>query len=247
MGVTKDSESPPGGDIRKTAGRKPHGVLEEAAHFANMAKLFDRLDAQAAGAIVRVGVDLWASFGFVAAQEGRATAVVIALLEAAGAAGALSIAVAAYADALIDREMVKARHSPTYTNRFCVVEGKLTIDGSPQGFTGWRDRPYYDPVGGYEPGYSGYSGYPAVTREQVLDTMDWVYANDVQLLTHSNGEASHDLMITALEEAQAKHSAGDRRHVLIHGQFLRRDQVAAFDELAAVPPLFPKPTFYCGD
>jgi predicted amidohydrolase YtcJ len=244
MGITKDSDSPPGGVIRKTADGEPDGVLEEAAHFANMAKLFDRLDAQAAGAIVKAGVDLWASFGFTTAQEGRATPEVIALLEAAGAAGALSIDVAAYADVLIDREMVKAKYAPTYTNRFRVAGGKLTIDGSPQGFTGWRDRPYYDPVGDYEPGYAG---YPAVTREQVLDTMDWVYANDVQLLTHSNGEASHDLMIAALKDAEAKHGAGDRRHVLIHGQFLRRDQVASFDELDIVPSLFPMHTFYWGD
>lgn len=34
---------------------------------------------------------------------------------------------------------------------------KLTIDGSPQGFTAWRDRPCYDPVGSYPPGYAGYS------------------------------------------------------------------------------------------
>ena len=244
MGITADSESPPGGVIRKTADGEPDGVLEEAAHFANMAKLFDRLDAQAAGAIVKAGVDLWASFGFTTAQEGRATPEVIALLEAAGAAGALSIDVAAYADVLIDREMVKAKYAPTYTNRFRVAGGKLTIDGSPQGFTGWRDRPYYDPVGDYEPGYAG---YPAVTREQVLDTMDWVYANDVQLLTHSNGEASHDLMIAALAEAEAKYGGGDRRHVLIHGQFLRRDQVASFDALNIIPSLFPMHTFYWGD
>ena len=34
---------------------------------------------------------------------------------------------------------------------------KLTIDGSPQGFTALRDRPYYAPVGNYPPGYSGYA------------------------------------------------------------------------------------------
>ena len=29
---------------------------------------------------------------------------------------------------------------------------KLTIDGSPQGFTAWRDQPYYKPVGNYPTG-----------------------------------------------------------------------------------------------
>ena len=48
---------------------------------------------------------------------------------------------------LIDRTYIKANQSNTYTNRFRVAGAKLTIDGSPQGFTAWRDRPYYKPVG----------------------------------------------------------------------------------------------------
>jgi predicted amidohydrolase YtcJ len=35
--------------------------------------------------------------------------------------------------------------------------------------------------------------------------------------------------------------------VLIHGQFLREDQVAAFDRLGIFPSLFPMHTFYWGD
>ncbi len=44
-----------------------------------------------------------------------------------------------------------------YKNRFRVAGAKLTIDGSPQGFTAWRDRPYYAPVGDYPVGYCGLS------------------------------------------------------------------------------------------
>ncbi len=98
---------------------------------------------------------------------------------------------------------------------------KLTIDGSPQGFTAWRDRPYFKPVGNYPPGYAG---YPAATAEQVRDAIDWAYENKIQILTHSNGEAASDLLIANLKAATEKHGAGDRRPVLIHGQFLREDQ-----------------------
>ena len=53
------------------------------------------------------------------------------------------------------REAIKEEVSSEYNHRFRVAGAKLTIDGSPQGFTAWRDRPYYDPVGDYPPGYSG--------------------------------------------------------------------------------------------
>ena len=95
---------------------------------------------------------------------------------------------------------------------------KLTIDGSPQGFTAWRDRPYYKPVGNYPPGYAGYA---AATPKQVGDAIDWAFANNIQILTHANGEAASDQLIAYIDAVTRKYGAGDRRPVLVHGQFLR--------------------------
>jgi len=145
---------------------------------------------------------------------------------------------------LVDRELIKREVSRTYKNRFRVAGAKLTIDGSPQGFTAWRDRPYYDPVGNYPPGYRG---YPAATAEQVGDAIDWAFANNIQILTHANGEAASDQLIANIDAATKKHGGGDRRPVLIHGQFLREDQVDSFKRLGIMPSLFPMHTFYWGD
>ena len=121
---------------------------------------------------------------------------------------------------------------------------KLTIDGSPQGFTAWRDRPYYKPVGNYPPGYSGYA---AATPEQVGDAVNWAYENDIQIITHANGEAASDQLIAYIAESQANHGRENRRSVLIHGQFLRKDQVVSLNRLEIMPSLFPMHTFYWGD
>ncbi len=88
---------------------------------------------------------------------------------------------------------------------------------------------------------------PAVTAEQVFGVVDWTYANRIQLLTHANGEAASDQLIAALRTAESKHGRGDRRPVLIHGQFLREDQVDAYKQLDVIPSLFPMHTFYWGD
>lgn len=130
-------------------------------------------------------------------------------------------------------------------NRLRVAGAKLTIDGSPQGFTAWRDRPYYKPVGDYP---SGYAGYPAVKTDEALDAVDWAFANDIQLLTHANGEAASDLLIAAITVGELKYGPGnDRRPVLIHGQFLREDQIDAYKRLGVTLSLFPMHTFYWGD
>jgi hypothetical protein len=103
---------------------------------------------------------------------------------------------------------------------------KLTIDGSPQGFTALRDRPYYDPVGAYPPGYAGYA---AATMEQVFDAIDWAFENGIQILTHANGEGASDMLIAAHRAATEEAPRCRPRPVLIHGQFLREDQVAAYN------------------
>ena len=82
----------------------------------------------------------------------------------------------------------------------------------------------------------------------MIDGINWAYANDIQIITHANGEAALDLLIAASTLAQLKNGAGkDRRPVLIHGQFLREDQVDTFKRLGVLPSLFPMHTFYWGD
>jgi predicted amidohydrolase YtcJ len=244
--IGADTADPAGGVIRRRAGTKePDGVLEESAFFGNLMKVFARLGPDGVKELVRAGGALWASFGYTTAQEGRATPGSVAILRQVADEGRLAIDVAAYPDILVDRDFIRQNVSSVYANRFRVAGAKLTIDGSAPAFTAWRDRPYYAPVGDYP---KGYAGYPAITPEQAVDAVAWAYANDVQLLAHANAERASDLLIAAHTLAGMKHpQLKDRRHVLIHGQFLREDQVDAFQRLNVIPSLFPMHTFYWGD
>jgi hypothetical protein len=243
-GITKDSQDPAGGIIRRGPDGEPDGVLEETAHFPAVMKLLTKIGVDGAKAMARAGAQLWASFGYTTAQEGRSTPGSVKVMQEVAAEGGFPIDVATYPDILIDRDFIAANQSEEYENRLRVAGAKLTIDGSPQGFTAWRDRPYYKPVGDYPPGYAGYA---AASNDEVVDAVNWSYANNIQLLTHANGEAASDLLIAAIDTAQQKHGKDDRRPVLIHGQFQREDQVASFDRLDVFPSLFPMHTFYWGD
>lgn len=165
-------------------------------------------------------------------------------LRAIDAEGKLPIDVVAYPDVLEAREFIGANVSKDYDGNVRVGGCKLTIDGSPQGFTALRDRPYYDPVGDYPPGYLGYS---AITMEQTQEAVDWCYENGIQIITHANGEGASDMLIAAIGAAQEKYGDPGNRPVLIHGQFLREDQVDSFNRLGVFPSLFPMHTFYWGD
>lgn len=243
--ITAETDNPTGGVIQRRAdGKEPNGVLEETAAFPLLLKLLGRVGMEGSAIFAKAGAELWARFGYTTAQDGRTMPGGLTTLKAVAAENGFKIDVVSYPDVLVDRDQIKREASPTYKNRFRVAGAKLTIDGSPQGFTAWRDRPYYKPVGNYPPGYAG---YPAATTEQVEDAIEWAYINDIQIITHANGEAASDQLIAFVRAAVEKHGQGDRRPVLIHGQFLREDQVDSLNGLGIIPSLFPMHTFYWGD
>jgi len=246
-GFDSGSKNPPGGVIRRQqGGNDPNGVLEETPHFMALVKLLSAVDAHGAQTMFKAGLDMISSYGYTTAQEGRATIGQSELMKSTADTGGLEIDVVVYPDVLTEgaKAFIKQNHSTRYRNRLRIGGAKLTIDGSPQGFTAWRDRPYYDPPPNYR---SDYVGYPAATQEQVFEAVDWAYENNIQILTHSNGEAASDLLISASKDATEKHGMADRRPVLIHGQFLREDQIDSFKALKVFPSLFPMHTFYWGD
>ena len=243
-GITDDSENPPGGVIRRGEDGRPNGVLEEYAFFGTLVPLLSQLGPEGFQAFAKAGAEMWARFGYTTAQEGRSSAGNVAALKAVDAAGELPIDVVAFPDVLEARDFIEENVSRDYDGHVRVGGCKLTIDGSPQGFTALRDRPYYDPVGDYPPGYKGYA---AITEEQVNDAVDWCFGHGFQILTHANGEGASDMLIAAIAAAEEKYGPAVNRPVLVHGQFLREDQVDSIKELGIFPSLFPMHTYYWGD
>lgn len=242
--VDADTSNPAGGIIRRQADGAPDGVLEENAFFMVLTNLLGGLGEEGLRAFADAGPKLWARFGYTTAQEGRAAPPIVEVMKSVASEGGFKIDVVAYPDVMVDRDYIAENVSDSYVNRMRVGGAKLTIDGSPQGFTAWRDRPYFDPVGEYEPGYLGYS---AVTNDQVIEAVDWAFNNNIQILVHSNGEAASDLLLASIDRATTKYGPADRRPVLIHGQFLREDQIDTMHRLNVFPSLFPMHTFYWGD
>jgi predicted amidohydrolase YtcJ len=245
VGYTAETPDPAGGVIqRKPGSQEPNGVLEETAFSGALLMLLRNVGPVGLKAFALAGAELWTSFGYTTVQEGRSVPGSVKAMMAAAEDGGFKVDVVTYPDVLVNRDFIKDNVSLAYKNRFRVAGAKLTIDGSPQGFTAWRDRPYYAPVGNYPPGYSGYA---AATPEQTIGSVDWAYANDLQIITHAGGERAADLLIAAVSAAQGKHGAKPLRPVLIHGHFEREDQVDSFVRLGVMPSLFPMHTFYWGD
>ncbi|MBW4935919.1 amidohydrolase [Marinobacter sp. F4206] len=241
-GIDADTQDPDGGVFQREAdGKQPSGVAEEYAFFQLLLAFGKSLDQKTMDTFAVEGAKLIASYGYTTAQEGRATTASVNAIRRVADAGKLNIDLVVYPDIL---EVDNIEPTRDYTNRFRIGGAKLTIDGSPQGKTAWLTQPYYEPPPGKD---ADYVGYAAITEKQAMDAVEKAYANDWQILTHTNGDAAIDLLIKAVSAAQKKFPAVDNRPVLIHGQTLRKDQVGPLRELGIFPSLFPMHTFYWGD
>lgn len=270
VGITAESKNPPGGVIRREAdGKTPNGVLEQMAHFGNTPKLLPTFTPAQAIEIVEAGQKLYLANGFTTAQEGRASADVIRMLKGANAAGKLDLDVVAYADLAATSDHLEGADSfedtvgikeagpapetdparigiaRAYDGHFRVGGVKLTFDGSPQAKTAWFTKPYLIPPDGQDASYVGYPAFPKEGEAQKW--VDMAYRNHWQVIIHANGDAAIDELIRTVGEAQNRYGGDDRRTVLIHGQFLRSDQIPQLQALGVIPALFPMHTFYWGD
>lgn len=245
-GIKADTKNPQGGLIRrKSGGQEPDGVLEEAAFFGPLLTLLGNLGHDANKALFKAGVELYKSFGYTTAQEGRASAGSVSTMSAVAKAGALDIDVVAYPDIAVDPGIIKAPLlSRSYTQRFRIGGAKVTLDGSPQGKTAWLTKPYFKVPEGQPADYRGYAQFK---DEQVNGFVDLAFRNGWQLLAHVNGDAAADQFIAAVRLARQKHGMTDIRPVAIHAQTARLDQVEAFKTLGIIPSFFPMHTFYWGD
>jgi predicted amidohydrolase YtcJ len=245
LNIDSKTKNPEGGIIRREKGNEPNGVLEELAAIPYMLKVLNPTSKEAAEQFFEAGQNMALSFGYTTAQEGR-TMENHEMLVNASDAGKLKLDVVSYVDYLfVDKYMSAKWNSKTYENHYRIGGIKLTLDGSPQGRTAWRTQPYLIPPDGAK---EGYSGYPAIPNDSaVIAIYEKGFKNNWQILTHANGDAAMDQMIRTMKSVIVKYGNDDRRNVLIHGQYVREDQLDSFKELDVITSLFPLHTFYWGD
>ena len=245
LNIDSGTKDPEGGIIRREDGNEPNGVLEELAAIPYYSKALIPLTEEAADLFFEAGQDMALSYGYTTAQEGRDMGNVD-LLSSKAEAKKIKLDVVSYVDYMfVDKYMSTKWNSKTYNNHYRIGGMKVTLDGSPQGRTAWRTQPYLILPDGAE---KGYKGYPAIPKDSTLVSLyEKGFKNNWQILTHANGDAAMDQMIRAMKNVVEKYGNEGRRDVLIHGQYVREDQLDLFKELNVIASLFPLHTFYWGD
>ncbi|APY07817.1 amidohydrolase [Winogradskyella sp. J14-2] len=245
VGITADMPDPEGGVVRRMPNsREPNGVLEEMAAIPYMAQAITPKTPEKMAMQAKAGLEMAKSYGYTTAQEGKAMEQ-HELLAAFAEKGLFDIDIVSYVDHTKSDYLNSKWYSKSYNNHYRIGGIKMTLDGSPQGRTAWRTTPYLLPPDGAS---KDYKGYPAIPDDNdVADVYKMAYKNDWQILSHANGDAAVDQMIKGLQMAEKEYGSKDLRNVLIHGQYVRKDQLDSLKPLNVIASLFPLHTFYWGD
>ena len=109
------------------------------------------------------------------------------------------------------------------TDMFRIGPLKLLGDGSLGARTAYLSRPYAD-----DPTTRG---IPIFTREQLEELIGCAHAAGMQVAVHAIGDATLDMILDAVEKAQAEHPRADCRHGIVHCQITRPEQLRRMADL----------------
>ncbi|WP_152657579.1 amidohydrolase [Oceanobacillus sp. CFH 90083] len=244
-GIDKHTPDPEGGTIGRMEGsREPNGYLEENAMMGLQKTLFKGVKRDDVK-LAEFAQDIYIKNGITTVQDGASSKEIIDLFKALAQQQKLKIDVVAYP--VFDAEPKKLMeenqsYAKKYADHFKIGGYKMFLDGSPQGKTAWLTEPYE--------GEESYRGYPWYQDEQVKQFTDAAINDNVQLLTHCNGDAASDQLLRNYQASLEESKNPNKHHlrpVMIHCQTVRNDQLDKMAELSMIPSIFIAHTYYWGD
>lgn len=241
--ITKDTPDPEGGHIGRMPGsEEPNGYLEETAFTSNSTKM-PQLTLDQRCELLKEAQHIYLQYGITTVQDGIVRDNDWEGLKEAADRGQFIVDVIGYVDMKNSANIVK--NNPDYVkksiNRLKIGGYKIFLDGSPQGRTAWLSQPY-------EHAEDGYRGYPIYEDRDVENFARIAYEEELQLLTHCNGDAAAEQLIQSIERVQEELTqAPNMRPVMIHAQTVRSDQVRRMKPIHMIPSFFIAHVYYWGD
>jgi predicted amidohydrolase YtcJ len=190
---------------------------------------------------------IYAKAGITTTQDGATNESQLEVLSALADKHLLFMDVVSYSDVL-DLDKILAKHPASsfgaYNNRLKLGGCSISLDGSPRLKTALFTTPY---VTGGPTGQEHWLGEPAFPQEFVNASVKKCYDLGLQMLIQANGDGAVDMALKAHEAAAAGSLYKDRRTVIIHSQFARKDQLREYARYKLIPSFFTEDTVLFAD
>jgi predicted amidohydrolase YtcJ len=243
-GLSDASEAEPGGLMLRDAAGRLNGVLLEKAMYQLMPAL-PQPTADQKLAMLDAAQARYFAEGYTHAQDGATQAADLAFYTSAVARPRIKIDLALLPVFTGLGAMLAdpALRFGTYDGHVKLQGIKFILDGSPQARTAFFTRDY---ARGGPDGAHPWHGQPIVKQEEFEALARKAHNRGWQLFVHANGDAAIDMAIKGFDTLGIK-AADNRRPIVIHSQFQRRDQLAAYKRIGVGPAYFSNHSWYWAD
>lgn len=252
--VSKDTPDPHGGIYHRFEDGSPNGVVEGVAIHALSAlqpKPTEELWLKA----IQKACEVYTTKGVTSAQDGAATDETYAYLKKAHEKGILKNRVQVYPikgmkgrsmDDLSIFNTTKSGTQLTSDKKLSLGALKMLIDGGVPIYTAYLSNPYHKII--YDlPEGALWCGYPIVEYNAFAAELIEFHKQGWQLAVHANGDAAIGYILDAVEEANKSYPRADARHIVMHCQTVREDQLIRMKRLGMLPSFFIVHVYFWGD
>ncbi len=248
-GITDGTLNPAGGIFRRDAGGRLTGLVEEPAAMEMVLEASPQMTEEKwLGALERA-TDDYVAKGVTTAHDGGVTTPMWRNYMLAHKLGMLKNRVQLLPKhGFFDFSLAPTTRCGTpLTSDGLLSMGavKLFQDGSLQGYTGYLSNPYHSMPDGISDGL--WRGYPIHNSRRLAEIVTRYHEEGWQVAIHGNGDAGIEDILNAFEEAQKSYPRTNARHIIIHCQTVREDQLDRIERLGVVPSFFTVHTYYWGD
>lgn len=240
--------APEGGTVYCDENGHPNGVFEEAAIRPIMKKLFYKSMLKGMMKAIKSGSQEYISQGITTSNEGASFGALNPIYKRAIKKDRLQtrmIVCPAVGSNEQNRLKDKQWKFIDKNGKLWIGPAKIVSDGSIQAHTAYLSEPYHT-VHPTRPKSKDYRGFLAIDEDVLERQIQTLHASGRQCAIHCNGDASLDEVLKALQKVE-RNSLHDLRHIIIHCQTVRNDQLELMKKLGVYASFFPAHIYVWGD
>jgi len=230
-GVTKQTPTPPGGEILRDRSGEPTGIFKDQA-LALIDRAVpepspERRDSALARALAHA-----ASLGVTATGFMSASWADLASFRRLEQVGRLSMRAALYLPLESWRAVAETVHRRGAGGDWVKIGG---LKGYMDGSAGSRTAFFFEP-------YADSTGYYGLLQHPEQDMRSWIGSGDsagLQITVHAIGDRANAILLAIYDSVARAHGPRDRRFRVEHSQHLRPADIPRFGRLGVIPSMQP--------
>ena len=231
-GVTRDTPTPPGGEILRDAKTgEPIGIFKDQALDLIGRAQPDPSPEQRDSALARALAHA-ASLGVTATAHMSASWADLASYRRLERAGRLTMRVALYLPVDAWRAVAESVKAHGAGDAWVKIGG---LKGYMDGSAGSRTAYFFEP-------YSDSAGYNGLLQHPEADTRSWIASADsagLQVAVHAIGDRANAILLSIYDSVAKAHGPRDRRFRVEHAQHLRPQDILLFGTLGVIASVQP--------